>query len=453
MAGPIHAHATRRPVRRRRAKTRRGQVEGDASVALADVSAGDGGTRVRAAQALQGRFGNTAVQRLVEDQARPRAPVSQHQEVLAKLRAVEQALAPAAHVPTRAAPTEDAGDSTRQGFLDDAETAVLDTVADAQQTFATAQQTVPGFQQAVDVVEGIAGSSAGMLPQVSQGFVAAGEQLGGEAAAALGLTDEQDVVGDPADQPKSIADRIEDQVSDVVKQAEGAASQFKEDNPGLFQTLDDVARDLGRPLELDPDELDAAGEKLEGMLSGISSGLQNAFGIDDPTELSGGGGAGKTNFQVKNASDVHNEATLNEVATALSNQTEAGSVVSAVGAAQNVKTNGAGKVTGFDVDVTETVTLPTWSKADKQCQPIKDEWDRFSTAIAAHENKHLAIDRTNLADLAAKCIGVDESKLDDKIQAIRDKADKENDDFDTKSGHGTKEGTNIDAGIRCSDKI
>jgi hypothetical protein len=185
----------------------------------------------------------------------------------------------------------------------------------------------------------------------------------------------------------------------------------------------------------------------------VSSGLQDAFGVDDPTQLNTGGGSATTNFQVKNASDVHNEATLNDVATALSNQAEAGSVVSDVKTPQNITTDAADRVTGFTIDVVETVTLPTWSKADKQCKPIKDEWDRFSTAISAHEAKHLAIDRARLADLAQKCVGVKESDLDDKIQKIRDQADKENADFDTKSAHGVNEGTGINAGIRCSDKV
>lgn len=450
--GPIHEHMTRRPVRRR-GRTRGGRADVDGSIALADVGSFDGGTRRRAAQSLQGQLGNAAVQRLVEDAQRPKAPSPRHGAVLAQLKAVEQALVPAQHVPTRPEPTRD--EDTRRGFFDDAENAVLGTVADVQQTFETAQQTVPGFQQAVDVVEGIAQGSAGLLPTVTQAFTATGEQLGAQAASALGLTDEENVVGDPADQPTSIADRIEDQVSDVVKQAEAAAGQFKEDNRGLFQTLDDVVGQLGRPLELGDDQLAQLQQQLAGVVSDIGSGLQNGFGIDDPLQLSGGGGAGKTNLTVTQASDVHKDATLNDVATALANQSEAGSVVSDVKPPSNITTDAAGRITGLTIDVVETVTLPTWTNADKQCKPIKDEWDRFSAAIAAHENRHLELDKARLGDIAQKCIGVKEDDLDDKIDKIRKQADQENADFDSlaQSDHGRKQGTKIDAGIRCSEKV
>ena len=157
-------------------------------------------------------------------------------------------------------------------------------------------------------------------------------------------------------------------------------------------------------------------------------------------------------FTVSNATENRDEESLNDVATALSNKTEAGSTLPTMG---DIKTDldGNSKVLKAAVTVTETVTLPKWTKYDKQCDRHKAEWDRFSAALKTHEDSHVAIDRKWFENITSKLIGLKDSDVDAKLAAIQAQAQKDNEDYDTANGHGTKNGTNIDAGIRCSDKV
>ena len=166
----------------------------------------------------------------------------------------------------------------------------------------------------------------------------------------------------------------------------------------------------------------------------------------------GGGGRGSTTITPARAAEDRDEETLNEVATALSNKTEAGSTLPTFG---DIKTDldANSRVTGATLTITETVTLPKWTKYDKQCQRHKDEWDRFSAALKTHEDGHVAIDKKVFTDMHKQLIGLKDTDVDAKVTAIQADAQTKNDEYDTKNGHGTKEGTNIDAGIRCTDKV
>jgi predicted secreted Zn-dependent protease len=138
----------------------------------------------------------------------------------------------------------------------------------------------------------------------------------------------------------------------------------------------------------------------------------------------------------------------------LSNRGEAGSTRPSFSTVTTT-TDGNGRVTSASLTVTETVTLPTWTKADDQCEPIKKEWNRFHAALSTHEDGHVAIDRKFFASIDKKLVGLKDEDVDAKLEEIQKKAQQENDDFDSpaKTDHGRNNGTKIDAGIRCSEKV
>ena len=166
-----------------------------------------------------------------------------------------------------------------------------------------------------------------------------------------------------------------------------------------------------------------------------------------------GGGTGGTTFTVANATENRDEETLNDVATALAAKTEAGSTLPTLGSISTTL-DGAGKVASASVTVTETVTLPKWTKRDTQCDRHKAEWDRFLTALTAHEQGHVAIDRKYFENITAKLVGLKDSDVDAKVAATQALAQTDNDTFDATTAHGTNAGTSIDAGTSAAlDKV
>src|SRR4051812_11569221 len=180
----------------------------------------------------------------------------------------------------------------------------------------------------------------------------------------------------------------------------------------------------------------------------------NQVGGQGATQLGAGAttASGGTTFTRSDVEEKRDDETLNDVATALANRGEAGSTQPSFGTiSTTLDTNG--KVTAATLTVTETVTMPTWTKVDKQCDPIKKEWTRFRTALAVHEQGHVDIDKKWFGNLDQRLVGIKDDAVDAKVEEIKKKADKDNNDYDTTTKHGLTQGTGIDAGIRCSDKV
>jgi Bacterial protein of unknown function (DUF922) len=175
-------------------------------------------------------------------------------------------------------------------------------------------------------------------------------------------------------------------------------------------------------------------------------------GQDDSTQLNTATGVGSTTFNVVPAEESRGEDTLNDVASVLSARGEAGSTQPSFGQI-NTDLDANSVVKSATLTVTETVTTPTWTKRDAQCDPIKTEWDRFHVAITAHEQKHVALDRKWFANIHASLVGLKDSDVDAKVAAIQAKAQTDNDAMDATTAHGVNEGTGINAGIRCSSKV
>jgi hypothetical protein len=134
--------------------------------------------------------------------------------------------------------------------------------------------------------------------------------------------------------------------------------------------------------------------------------------------------------------------TLLEAANTLAARTEAGSVTSQFSDIY-YETSDAGIVRIANITVSETINLPTWSGYASGSTAEKAEWDRFRAALAAHEDRHVAIDRQHFTNIHRLLVGKTQTRADEIINEKETAATTANDAFDTQTDHGRNAGTTI----------
>ena len=112
-----------------------------------------------------------------------------------------------------------------------------------------------------------------------------------------------------------------------------------------------------------------------------------------------------------------------------------------------------GKVVSARVVLNLELVLPEWTKASStKCACWKKEWDRFHTAISAHEQEHVNRAVNAFSGLHVLVKGKPEDEAWKKFDEVADAYDKAQKDFDANTDHGKKPppGTNFNAGVPCS---
>jgi hypothetical protein len=176
-----------------------------------------------------------------------------------------------------------------------------------------------------------------------------------------------------------------------------------------------------------------------------SMGVGEFFGTHEGTQESEGGelpiptASGTTITTVDTTFPV--SGTLAQVATTLEARSEAGSVTSQISDIYLDPAEGSKPVRLANITVTETRSLPTWSDRPKASEAAGKEWDRFHSALAAHEDGHIAIDKSTFDGLHRQALGKKPDDANKAIDAVNDAATKANDEYDTKTDHGKKTGT------------
>ncbi|MCW3059277.1 MAG: hypothetical protein JWQ02_1098, partial [Capsulimonas sp.] len=166
----------------------------------------------------------------------------------------------------------------------------------------------------------------------------------------------------------------------------------------------------------------------------------------------GPGGGGSTTITVKPATRTLSAPNLSQLWDVMTNNgsRESASVLPKLIPDPQYEYDGNNKVTKATIVVIETKEMPQWSELSSQCAPIQAEWNRFYGVLDAHENKHLAIDKSHFTNLHARLIGKEQS-ADWKIVDVEvTAADTENQTYDTTSDHGIKEGANIKSWVQCA---
>ncbi|WP_077038340.1 DUF922 domain-containing protein [Pelomonas sp. KK5] len=139
--------------------------------------------------------------------------------------------------------------------------------------------------------------------------------------------------------------------------------------------------------------------------------------------------------------------TLAEVLKNLDKRDEWGLYDATQNAQSGAKTDGDGNIVSVTMVLNPVIELPAWSGYSSATKPQKASWDAMFKALQAHENKHHDIQVACLEDLkkalkAAKSL--DKDSLKDLIEKAQDAAQKRQDAYDKSSGHGAKEGVELD---------
>lgn len=149
---------------------------------------------------------------------------------------------------------------------------------------------------------------------------------------------------------------------------------------------------------------------------------------------------------VVNESPFDVSGTFKSVAEQLEARSEAASVTSQF-ADIYFKPAEADPITLANVTVVETLSLPNWKDRPQASEREKKEWDRFRAALAAHEAKHLNIDKAEFTDIHKKLLRKTHDKANAEIDAAEARATATNDEFDAETRNGKLAGTTIDISV------
>lgn len=181
--------------------------------------------------------------------------------------------------------------------------------------------------------------------------------------------------------------------------------------------------------------LDALASLADGVAEVLTAGEEPSEELPIPTSSG-------TQIIIDNAPfDV--SGTFTTVANQIAAREEAGSVTHWVKDIY-LEPEGADPVKLANVTVQETISLPNWQDRPAASDREKKEWDRFRTALAAHEAQHVELDKAEFTDIHKKMLRKTHAKANAEIDAAEARAELTNDEFDTKTNHGKLAGTSID---------
>jgi predicted secreted Zn-dependent protease len=113
----------------------------------------------------------------------------------------------------------------------------------------------------------------------------------------------------------------------------------------------------------------------------------------------------------------------------------------------SVNVDGDGNVVGVTMVLKPKIDMPAWSGYSAATKEQKASWDTMYKALLAHENRHHAIQVECVEDLkraikAAKTL--DGAALNKLIDDLQKSCQKQQDSYDSRSGHGANEGVELD---------
>jgi predicted secreted Zn-dependent protease len=102
-----------------------------------------------------------------------------------------------------------------------------------------------------------------------------------------------------------------------------------------------------------------------------------------------------------------------------------------------------GNVISVTMVLSPVIELPAWSGYSSATKEQKTSWDAMYKALQAHEHRHHDIQLECVEELkkalkAAKTL--DEDTLNQIIEKLQESSQKKQDAYDSRSGHGAKEG-------------
>jgi predicted secreted Zn-dependent protease len=102
-----------------------------------------------------------------------------------------------------------------------------------------------------------------------------------------------------------------------------------------------------------------------------------------------------------------------------------------------------GQVTSVDVHVHITVVMPHWVENSHAPHAEQAEWERFLTALHAHEQGHIDLVHTYLEHVDGHMVHMDEAAAAQVWNDTFTNLQAASDQYDASNGHGTTAGTTI----------
>jgi predicted secreted Zn-dependent protease len=139
--------------------------------------------------------------------------------------------------------------------------------------------------------------------------------------------------------------------------------------------------------------------------------------------------------------------TLAEAKKALDSRDEWGLYDSTQNQRSDARADKDGNVISVSLTLSPIIELPTWSGYSAATKEQKASWDDMVGKLEAHERKHHTIQVNCAKDLekdikSAK--DLDAKTLKQMLSDNQDDCQKQQDSYDSRSGHGAKEGVVLD---------
>jgi predicted secreted Zn-dependent protease len=139
--------------------------------------------------------------------------------------------------------------------------------------------------------------------------------------------------------------------------------------------------------------------------------------------------------------------TLKEAMKSLNTRDEWGLYDSTQNFKSSAKTDSDGNVVSVTMVINPVIELPDWSGYSSATKEQKASWDDMAKALEAHERNHHDIQLACVEALQKEiknAKSLDAGSLNNIISDQKDACQKKQDAYDSRSGHGAKEGVTLD---------
>ena len=105
------------------------------------------------------------------------------------------------------------------------------------------------------------------------------------------------------------------------------------------------------------------------------------------------------------------------------------------------------KVTAADLTVNLEVLVPVWAKRSEASDPVRAEWDRWSSALMTHEMGHHQLATQYLDNFEQTLIDKPKDEAWEAFEQVKRDLQQASDDYDDSTNHGISQGTTLDTSI------
>ena len=104
-------------------------------------------------------------------------------------------------------------------------------------------------------------------------------------------------------------------------------------------------------------------------------------------------------------------------------------------------------VTGGTLTVDLEVLTPAWAKRSDANDAVRAEWDRWSSALMAHEMGHYDLVKQHLDNFEDTLVGMPQADAWAAFEKVKQDLQQASDSYDASTQHGITQGTTLDTSV------